>query len=88
MSGKWLEPLKQVAPALSRVVALRDPATSGIGQFAAIHAVAPSLGVEVHPINFHDPSDIEHEIAAFASSSNGDRGLIVTASALAKFIAI
>ena len=50
MSGKWLELLKQIAPGVTRAAVLRDPAiAAGIGQFAAIQAVAPSLGVEVEP---------------------------------------
>src|SRR5947208_4972925 len=48
MSGKWLELLKEIAPRVTRVAVLRDPAiASGIGQFGAVQAVAPSLGVEL-----------------------------------------
>ena len=87
MSGKWLELLKQIAPGVTRAAVLRDPAiTAGIGQFAVIQSVAPSLGVEVSPVNVRDAGEIERAVAAFARSSNG--GLIVTASALAAFIAI
>ena len=46
-----------------------------------IQAVAPSLGVEVSPIEVRDAGEIERAVAAFARSSNG--GLIVTASASA-----
>ena len=82
ISGKWLELLKQIAPAVTRVAVLRDPAhPAGTGQFGAIQSVAPSLGVEVSPINMRDAGEIERAIAAFARASNG--GLIVTASALA-----
>jgi hypothetical protein len=64
------------------VAVLRDAAiTSGIGQFAVIQSVAPSVGVEVSAINVRDASEIEGEIADFARTSNG--GLILTASALA-----
>ena len=82
MSGKWLELLKQIAPGVTRAAVLRDPAiTAGIGQFGAIQSVAPSLGVEVSPVNVRDAGEIERAVAAFARSSNG--GLIVTGSALA-----
>jgi putative ABC transport system substrate-binding protein len=82
LSGKWLELLKRIAPGLTRAAVLWDPAiTAGIGQFAVIQSVAPSLGVEVRPVNARDAPEIERAIAAFARSSNG--GLIVTASALA-----
>ena len=87
MSGKWLELLKEIAPGVTRVAVLRDPAIStGLGQFGAIQSVAPSLGVEVSPVNVRDAGEIERAVTAFARSSNG--GLIVTASALASFIAI
>ena len=77
MSGKWLELLKEIAPGVTRVAVLRDPAiAAGIGQFGAIQAVAPSLGVELSPIDVRDAGEIERAIAAFARAPNG--GLIVT----------
>jgi ABC-type uncharacterized transport system substrate-binding protein len=82
VSGKWLELLKQVAPGVTRVAVIRDPTTAaGLGQFGALQAVAPSLGVEVSPINLRDAGEIEPAIAAFVRSSND--GLIVTGSPLA-----
>ena len=82
MGGKWLELLKQIAPGVTRVAVLRDPAiASGTGQFGVIQAVAPSLRVEVSPVNVRDAGEIERAVAAFARSANG--GLIVTASASA-----
>ena len=82
MTGKWLELLKQIAPPVMRAAVLRDPTiASGIGQFAAIQAVAPSLGVELSPVDVRDAGEIERAVTAFARSSNG--GLIVTPSPLA-----
>ncbi len=82
MSGKWLELLKEIAPGMTRAAVLRDPAiASGIGQFAAVQAVAPSLEVELSPVEVRDAGEIERAVTAFARSLNG--GLIVTASALA-----
>jgi putative tryptophan/tyrosine transport system substrate-binding protein len=50
LCGKWPELLKEIAPGVTRAAVLRDPAiTSGIGQFAVIQSVAPSVGVEVIP---------------------------------------
>jgi putative ABC transport system substrate-binding protein len=61
---------------------IRDPGISaGIGLFGAIQSVAPSLGVELSPVNVRDAGEIERAIAAFALSGNG--GLILTPSALA-----
>jgi len=81
-SGKWLELLKEIAPRVTRAAVLRDPnVASGIGQFAAVQAVAPSLGVELSAVDVHDAGEIDGSVRVFAQSSND--GLIVTASALA-----
>jgi putative ABC transport system substrate-binding protein len=75
-AGKWLELLKEIAPSVTRAAVLRDPSQgSGTSQFAAIQAIAPSLSVEITPVNLLDPSEIERAVAAFARSANG--GLIV-----------
>jgi putative tryptophan/tyrosine transport system substrate-binding protein len=78
LSAKWLELLKQIAPGVSRAAVLRDPGiTSGIGQFAVIQSVAPSLGIDVSPANVRI-ADIERAVTALARFSN--TGLVVTAS--------
>jgi putative ABC transport system substrate-binding protein len=83
LSGKWLELLKEIAPRVTRAAVLRDAAIpAGTGQFGAIQSVAPSVGVEVSPVNIRDAGEIERAVAAFARSPNG--GLIVTGSALAQ----
>lgn len=77
-SGKWLELLKEIAPHVTRVAVLRarDVTITETGEFAAIQAVAPPLGIEVSPIGIGDADDeIERAISAFARSSNN--GLIV-----------
>jgi putative ABC transport system substrate-binding protein len=80
LTAKWVELLKQIAPTVTRVAVLRDPELSaGVGQFAVIQYVAPSVGMEVTAISMHDARQIEQDIAKFASSPNG--GLILTASA-------
>ena len=82
VSGKWLELLKQIAPELKRVAVLRHSGNpAGIAQFGAIQAVAPTLGLQVSPINVNDASEIESAVAVFARSANG--GMIVTGSASA-----
>jgi putative ABC transport system substrate-binding protein len=81
LCGKWPELLKEIAPGVTRVAVLWDPtAPGGIGQFAVIQSVAPSVGYEVSPININDAAELERDVTAFASSANG--GLILTASAL------
>jgi putative ABC transport system substrate-binding protein len=82
MAVKWPELLKQIAPSVTRVAVLRDPTIpTGPAQFGVIQAVAPSLGMDVVPINVRDAPEIERALAAFARSSNGS--LIVTPSGFA-----
>jgi putative ABC transport system substrate-binding protein len=81
ISGKWLELLKQIAPSVTRVAVLRNPAgPAGTGQWGAIQSVAPSFGVELIPLGVRDPSEIERAVTEFARGSNG--GLIVVAGGL------
>jgi ABC-type uncharacterized transport system substrate-binding protein len=81
LSGKWVELLKQVAPGVTQAAVLRDTSSSaGVGQFAVIQAVAPSLGLEVSTINVGDAREIDRAITAFAREPNG--GLIVTVGPL------
>ena len=80
LSGKWVELLKQVAPGVTQAAVLRNSSSAGVGQFAVIQAVAPSLGVEVSAINVSDAREIDRAVAAFAREPNG--GLIVTAGPL------
>jgi putative ABC transport system substrate-binding protein len=76
MSGKWLELLKQLAPSVTRAAVLRDSSQgSGTSQFAVIQALAPSLRVEVTPVNTRDHDEIQRGVTDFARAPNG--GLIV-----------
>jgi putative ABC transport system substrate-binding protein len=85
IGGKWLELLKQIAPGVTRVAVLRTITNTpgGPAQFGAIQAMAPSLGVEVYPVNVSDAGDIERALVAFARAPNG--GLVVTTVAAAVF---
>ena len=77
--GKWLELLKEIAPHITRVAVIRVASEfSGVGEFAAIQAVAPSLGVDLSPIDPRDPAAMERAVRDFAHQSNS--GLIVTES--------
>ena len=79
IAAKWLELLKEVAPPVTRVAVLRDSAiAAGPGQFGVIQALAPSLSMELRPIDVRDVGEIERTLAAFAQGANG--GLIVTGS--------
>jgi ABC-type uncharacterized transport system substrate-binding protein len=78
LCGKWLELLKEIAPSVTHAAVLRDAGTAaGIGQFAVIQSVAPSVGIDVRPIDLRGPAQIERVIAAFAQRANG--GIILAA---------
>src|SRR5262245_51167092 len=80
ISGKWLELLERMPPGVTRAAVLRAPATgAGIGQFAAIQAVATPFGVEPSPVDVRDDGEIQRAVTTFAHDPNG--GLIVTGSA-------
>jgi putative tryptophan/tyrosine transport system substrate-binding protein len=81
IGAKRLELLKQIAPGVTRVAVILDPATTAaVDQWRALQAVAPSIGLETVPINLRDP-EMNRTLAAFARALNG--GLIVTASVFA-----
>ena len=81
ISGKWLELLRQLVPDLTRAAVIRDAGVSGIGQFGAVQSAAPSVGIEVIPVNVRDADGLERGLETVAGQRGG--GLIVTSSALA-----
>ena len=79
LSGKWIELLREIGPALVRAAVLRDATVpAGVGQFAIIQSVGAPLGIEVSPVNVGDAAEIERGVTAFARASNS--GLIVVSS--------
>ena len=83
LSGKWLELLKEITPGVTRAAVFRDPTLgTGTSQFAVIQAVAPSLRMEVNPVNMRNAGEIEQSVETFARASNG--GLVVTAGGAAQ----
>jgi ABC-type uncharacterized transport system substrate-binding protein len=65
IGGKWLELLKEIAPRTTRVAVLRDSAiAAGPAEYGAIQAVAPSLGVELRPVDMRNAGEIERAITA------------------------
>jgi ABC-type uncharacterized transport system substrate-binding protein len=84
ISGKWVDLLKEIAPGVTRAVVLRDSGlASGASQFAVIQAMAPSLRVEIKPVNVGGAAEIERAVAAFARAPNG--GLIATGGGRVRF---
>jgi len=82
LGAKLLELLKEIAPRITRVAVLRDPSVpAGSAPFGAIQGAASSFRVEVVPIDTRDINELEHDITAFAQTTNG--GLILVAPAFA-----
>jgi putative tryptophan/tyrosine transport system substrate-binding protein len=76
ISAKWIELLKEIAPRVTRAAVLLDPnAPTGFGMLGAIQSVAPSLKVEISPINVRDAAESERAVTAFVRGA--DDGLIV-----------
>ena len=79
LSAKWIELLKEISPQVTQAAVLRDAGNpSGIGQFAAIQTVAPSLGMDLRAIDVRNPATVERIVTALAQSSH--QGLIVTSA--------
>ena len=75
-SAKYLGLLKEIAPRITQAAVIRDPTVAAqIGQMGAIQSVAPSLGVELRPVEAREAGEIERAVTAFARFGNG--GLIV-----------
>jgi putative ABC transport system substrate-binding protein len=86
LSAKWLELIKQVAPATSRVLVLRDVSLpAGMGQFGVLQSAASNFGFEVTPVGMRDVAEIERTIAAVAKQSKA--ALMVTVGSTATGIA-
>jgi putative ABC transport system substrate-binding protein len=75
MGGKWLETLKQIAPALARVALLYNPQTHSGQHFASIESVSQTLAVKAIHLSFSTAGEIERAVGDFANEPNG--GLIV-----------
>jgi putative ABC transport system substrate-binding protein len=80
-AGKWLELLKEIAPRVTRVAVLFNPAMATFAEFwlKPFKAAAPSFAVEAIVAPVHDTSELESVIAAQAREPNS--GLFVMADA-------
>jgi putative ABC transport system substrate-binding protein len=80
-AGKWVELLKEIAPRVTRVAVLFNPAMATFAEFwlKPAKAAAPSFAMEVILAPVHNPSELESVIAAQASEPNS--GLFVMSDA-------
>ena len=80
ITGKWLVLLKAIGPQVQRVAVLRDSFDpAGIGQWGALEAVAPTMGLELSVINVRENAAIERGFEKLTGANNV--ALLVTASA-------
>ena len=80
-AGKWMELLKEIAPQVTRVAALFNPAMASFLEFwlKPFKAAAPSFGVEVIEAPVHDTSELESVMAALAREANSGLFVILDA---------
>jgi putative tryptophan/tyrosine transport system substrate-binding protein len=79
IGGKWLEVLKQIAPAVRRVAVVHGPDIAvNVAFLHAAEAASTPLGITVTAAGVRSGDDIESTLAAFAREPNG--GLIVAPS--------
>jgi putative tryptophan/tyrosine transport system substrate-binding protein len=72
VGGKWLQLLKECAPAIERIAIVFDPANPTWSAFLrAIEAAAPSFDVRLIPASVRNPAEIAERIAAFARAPKG-----------------
>jgi putative ABC transport system substrate-binding protein len=82
MSSKWLELLKEIAPRIARAAVLTHSAfAAGPGQLRVLQSVAPSLGVQIDPVDVQHAAEIERALDEIVRQANV--GMIVTTSAFA-----
>jgi putative ABC transport system substrate-binding protein len=77
ISGKWLQLLKEAAPATTRALVIINPDNRKRwdGYFKAVDELAPSLGVRPVRAGVHDAAEIERAVATFAQEPHG--GIVV-----------
>jgi len=74
VGGKWLQLLKESAPAISRIAVVFDPANpSWAAYLRPIEAAAPSFGVQLTPVGVRDAAQIKQRFAVFA----GPNGAVI-----------
>jgi putative tryptophan/tyrosine transport system substrate-binding protein len=71
MGGKWLELLKEIAPAVTRAVAIFNPETHSGQYWQSMESAASSLVVQFSRAPARDAAGIESAVASLAHEPNG-----------------
>src|SRR6516164_2141502 len=71
MGGKWLELLKEIAPGVTRAIAIFNPETHSGQYWQSVEAAAKTLAVEFNRAPVRDAAGIESAVARLAREPNG-----------------
>jgi ABC-type uncharacterized transport system substrate-binding protein len=71
LAGKWLELLKEVAPAVQRVALLFDPETAPYAHhyLSFIQTAAPAFGMQANAVSVRSVAEMETAVAAHAHAA-------------------
>jgi putative ABC transport system substrate-binding protein len=82
MTGKWLELIREIAPSVTRVVAIFDRANPSYAEFGrAMESSAPLFHLQYASAPVSGAADVQHAIDMLARESNS--GLIVAGGTIA-----
>jgi putative tryptophan/tyrosine transport system substrate-binding protein len=78
MTGKWLEMLKEIAPAVERVAFLFNPVTAPYADnfLKPLHAVAERVGVQPIRTPVNSEPELSSAVAEFARAANGSIAVV------------
>jgi putative tryptophan/tyrosine transport system substrate-binding protein len=72
IGGKWLQVIKECAPAVSSVAVIFDPANPTWAPYLrTVEAAAPTFGMQLTPAGVTNAADIDRDITAFSRKPNG-----------------
>jgi putative tryptophan/tyrosine transport system substrate-binding protein len=81
MGTKWLQLLKEIAPAIDRVIFLRSSSRASLTQLPAMEANAAAFGVQLLDAPANNTAEIEQALGAYSGQKG--LGLIVPPSSVA-----
>jgi len=72
IGGKWLQVIKECAPAVNSVAVIFDPANPTWAPYLrTVEAAAPTFGMQLTPAGVTNAADIDRDITAFSRKPNG-----------------
>jgi putative ABC transport system substrate-binding protein len=71
LGGKWMETLKEIAPATTRIALVHNPRTHTGQYFQAIESAGRSLAVKPIRVVYRDAAEVERALDEFAREPGG-----------------